>query len=421
MTQSVPYCVAEWLSSDQEHFDHWAQQLIEELDKALLSEGVEHKLHPAVQSFKDAIETNAELTMFFNQMFADDHMKHKSTPSRITDYHHMLCLINLAIARAPVCNDNMWSALPITALLFRPMGTIGGYAAFLNAKVNYHLKNILNAWGEFLKSPKSCDVLTTDGWFSAAALKKLGGNFEEDFICDPTKPHYGFTSWDDFFTRKLRPNARPVACPDDLKVIVNACEAAPLNFKVQRDVTKQALFWIKGEPYNIKFMLAGDPLVDRFEGGTVYQAYLSESSYHRWHSPVKGKIVKAYVEDGTYYSIPLIDGCENLTNQRSSQDYLVNVQTRALVFIEADNSYIGLMCFLAVGMTEVSSCEITINKGQRIQKGQQTGMFHYGGSTYCLIFRPGVKLMFDFHGETPGLMAKNILINSKIATVPATE
>ena len=419
MTQSVPYCVAEWLSSDQEHFDHWAQQLIEELDKALLSEGVEHKLHPAVQSFKDAIETNAELTMFFNQMFADDHMKHKSTPSRITDYHHMLCLINLAIARAPVCNDNMWSALPITALLFRPMGTIGGYAAFLNAKVNYHLKNILNAWGEFLKSPKSCDVLTTDGWFSAAALKKLGGNFEEDFICDPTKPHYGFTSWDDFFTRKLRPNARPVACPDDLKVIVNACEAAP--FKVQRDVTKQALFWIKGEPYNIKFMLAGDPLVDRFEGGTVYQAYLSESSYHRWHSPVKGKIVKAYVEDGTYYSIPLIDGCENLTNQRSSQDYLVNVQTRALVFIEADNSYIGLMCFLAVGMTEVSSCEITINKGQRIQKGQQTGMFHYGGSTYCLIFRPGVKLMFDFHGETPGLMAKNILINSKIATVPATE
>jgi len=416
MAQHVPYCVGEWLPSDQDIFDKWAQQLIKELDKVVSSKGSNYKLHPAIQRFKDAIESNAELTMFFNQMFADTPTKHKNIPSKIRDYHHMLRLINHVIVQAPECNDNMWAALPITAILFRPMGTFGGYAAFLNSKVNFHMKSILNAWGEFLKSPKSCYVLTTDGWFSASGMKKLGGNFEKDFICDPSKPHYGFTSWDDFFTRELRPNARPVAYPDDDKVIISACEAAP--FKVQRDVTQHAMFWIKGDPYNLKFMLADDQLVDKFVGGTVYQAYLSESSYHRWHSPVNGKIVKAYVKDGTYYSVPLIDSCENLTNQRSSQDYLVNVQTRAMIFIEADNPYLGLMCFMAVGMTEVSSCEITINEGQRVQKGQQTGMFHYGGSTYCLIFQPGRELVFDFHGETPGLTAKNILINSRIATVP---
>ncbi|XP_065909749.1 uncharacterized protein [Dysidea avara] len=416
MAQRVPYCVGEWLPSDQVIFDQWAQKLIEELDKTVPSEtSPGGKLHPVVQNFKDAIESNVELAIFFNQMFANIPTKHKNIPSQIRDYHHMLRLINHVITRAPECNDNMWAALPITAILFRPMGTIGGYAAFLNSKVNFHLKNILNAWGEFLKSPKSCYVLTTDGWFSATAMKRLGGNFEANFICDPSKPHYGFTSWDDFFTRELRPNARPVAYPDDHKVIISACEAAP--FKVQMDVAQHATFWIKGEAYNLKFMLADDPLVDKFVGGTVYQAYLSESSYHRWHSPVDGKIVKAYVADGTYYSVPLIDSCENLTNPRTSQDYLVNVQTRALIFIEANHPCIGLMCFIAVGMTEVSSCEITINEGQRVQKGQQTGMFHYGGSTYCLIFQSGVELEFDFHGETPGITAKNILINSRIAAV----
>ena len=75
---------------------------------------------------------------------------------------------------------------------------------------------------------------------------------EDDFVCDPSMPHYGFASWDDFFTRQFRPNARPVACPDDDKVVVNACEAAPL--RVERNVTKHGKFWIKGEPYNLKFV-----------------------------------------------------------------------------------------------------------------------------------------------------------------------
>lgn len=40
-------------------------------------------------------------------------------------------------------------------------------------------------------------------------------------------------------------------------------------------------------------MLAHDKLAEQFVGGTVYQAFLSALSYHRWHSPVSGKIVKA--------------------------------------------------------------------------------------------------------------------------------
>ena len=244
----------------------------------------------------------------------------------------------------------------------------------------------------------------------------MGGNFEADFVCDPSKPHYGYTSWDNFFTRQLHPNARPIAYPDDNKVIVNPCEAAP--FRVESNITKHDKFWIKGTPYNIKFMLANDPLADKFVGGTVYQGYLHYTSYHRWHSPVDGKVIKAFVKDGAYFSLPHV----NLTTPLDSQGYLANVNTRAVIFIEADNPYIGLMCFLAVGIAEASSCEITATEGQKVRKGQEMGMFRFGGSTFCFVFQPGVELVFDFHGETPGIGAgaggKCISVNSRIATIP---
>ena len=72
---------------------------------------------------------------------------------------------------------------------------------------------------------------------------------------------------------------------------------------------------------------------------------------------------------------------------------------------------------MAVGMAEVSTCEITVFEGQRVKKGQQTGMFHFGGSTHCLIFWHGVEVDFQLH-DKPGPNAKNIPINSKITTVP---
>jgi phosphatidylserine decarboxylase len=94
------------------------------------------------------------------------------------------------------------------------------------------------------------------------------------------------------------------------------------------------------------------------------------------------------------------------------------VAARALIFIEADNPAIGLMCVMPIGMAEVSSCEIMVEVGQHVDKGEQLGMFHFGGSTHCLIFRPGVKLEFDLYGQKPGPSAEtNIRINTAIARV----
>ena len=296
------------------------------------------------------------------------------------------------------------------------MGTPAGTMAFLNEKVNRQLKIILNQWARFLNSADSCYVLNKDprkGWFGQDAQEAMP-DFAKDFVCDPTLPCHGFTSWDNFFTRRFREGRRPVASPQDERVIANACESAP--YKIATDVKLLDRFWIKAQPYSLQHMMAMDPLVEQFVGGTIYQAFLSALSYHRWHSPVSGKILKTRLIDGSDYAEALSEGFDP-AGPNESQGYITQVASRALIFIEADNRDIGLMCVMCVGMAEVSSNDITVREGQHVKKGDQLGMFHFGGSTHCLIFRPQVKLQFDLHGQRPGLQSTNIPVRSRIAVV----
>ncbi len=85
--------------------------------------------------------------------------------------------------------------------------------------------------------------------------------------------------------------------------------------------------------------------------------------------------------------------------------------------MEAGHPGIVLMCFVAVGMAEVSTCDITVAEGQRLRKGEQLGMFQFGGSTHCLVFGAHARPEFDLHGESPGLDAGNIKINAAIVRV----
>ena len=78
------------------------------------------------------------------------------------------------------------------------------------------------------------------------------------------------------------------------------------------------------------------------------------------------------------------------------------------------------MCFIAIGMDEVSSCIIgpDITPGTHVQKGQDIGHFKFGGSTHCLIFRPGVIRDFAI-GAIPQPTSPNpplVQVNTKIAT-----
>jgi phosphatidylserine decarboxylase len=411
----IPYRVGEWLPSDDAFLAGWLEAMI------LKTHAEPRALHPVIAEFQKVIESDPEIFMLFSQMFEQVPRRppYNSDPTgkpQVRDYPHMLKLLNTIISHAPEFEQTGLVGCPINAVFDWAMGTPAGMAAFLNERVNIQLKKVLNEWARFLSSGDSTHVLSEHprkGWFGADARKAMP-DFESDFVCDSKKPNWGYRSWDDFFTRELRAGARPVAHPDDDAVIVNACESAP--YRIARHVNYRDRFWIKSQPYSIVHMLANDPLAALFSGATVYQAYLSPLSYHRWHSPVTGSITKAYVKDGTYYAEAASHGFDP-AGPNDSQAFITEVATRAIIFIEADNPDIGLMCVLAVGMAEVSGCEIAAYEGRHVKKGDQIGMFHYGGSTHCLIFRPGVKLEFDHHGQRPGLQSKNIPVNARIATV----
>ena len=419
--------VGKWLPSDQEFENKWVKKVYEEAK----SEENKKLLLP-VQALKELIESNRYIWNLFQMMFDEIPQKDVDTPAgtpQVRDYHELLLVLNRLIQRAPKFNTTGLVDTPINAVLDYPMGTRAGYVLFNDPRVNAKMKNILDYWGRYLQSEESSYVLNTSdkGWLSPYALnemaKEAGGDNSADLFAvrsTDVKQKLGYTSWDDFFTRKFKPGIRPVASPDDDDVIANACESAP--FRMAHDVPLKAKFWIKGQPYSLIDLLHNDPWTSKFEGGTLYQAFLSALSYHRWNSPVSGKIVKAYNLDGTYYGEALAQGFENPNGPdkvaaNNFQAFLTSTATRAVIFIQADNPKIGLMCFVAVGMGDVSNNEITVRIGQHVNKGDQLGMFHFGGSTHVLLFRPEVKLDFDMHGQTPGLDTTNIKVREAIAHV----
>ena len=414
-----PFRIGHWLPKDQKFIKKWLDDLIAEVAAQPRVE-----LHPIIQEFKDTVDNDATLHMQYTQMFTE--VTHSQTPTelpQVKTYDQMFLLVNYIMTRwAPRYNEYGLVGFPINVILNWSMGTTNGYAAFLNEKANAHWKKVLDQWGEFLKSKQSCYVLVDKpwGWFGEGASAAMP-NFVEEFECDPNAEHYGFKSWDDFFIRKFRDGVRPIAQGDN--VIANACESLPYDLQENVQITDE--FWIKEQKYSLKHMLNGDEYTSQFIGGTIYQAFLSALSYHRWHSPVDGKIVKAYNIPGTYYSATLSVG-EDEASPDKSQGYICQLAARAVIFIEADNPRIGLMCFVAVGMSEVSTCEINPDliptsrmPAKRVKKGQEIGMFHFGGSTHCLLFHKGVNIMFDekvlqmFDDPNP----ENIPINSKLATV----
>ena len=130
---------------------------------------------------------------------------------------------------------------------------------------------MLNVWCGFLGGPHSrahLDTSAPDGWFCDAASKRIGLS---QFQYRDDQPHGGFTSWNDFFTRRFRDGARPVAAPDDPHVIVSACEAAP--YHVESNVKLRDRFWIKAQPYSLRdiFTPARLSLAERFVGGDLYR------------------------------------------------------------------------------------------------------------------------------------------------------
>lgn len=376
--------------------------------------------HSTIKNFRRLIEENAEIYKGFHEMFIQIPPDYKDDPVGdpvLTSYMQMLNIFDLILAQAPEWHydpnnpeANDLVGFPINAILDWPMGTESGYAMFVNPTVNAQFKAMFDVWVQYLTSPPSCSVLTNadNGWFGPTATEVMP-NFTTTYICDSSKEYYGFTSWDDFFTRLFQPGVREINAELEANdaIVHSACESAV--YRIAMDVKQRDQFWLKGQSYSLFHMLNNDvDYARQFIGGTVYQAFLSATKYHRWHSPVNGIIVKTVNVPGTYYAEAPCERFEDLddgkrTGSQSadpagpnlSQAFITAMAARALIFIRANDPRIGVMCFIAVGMAEVSSCEITVKEGDKVVKGQEIGMFHFGGSTSCLVFRKETNIQFD--------------------------
>nr|KMM66371.1 phosphatidylserine decarboxylase [Coccidioides posadasii RMSCC 3488] len=366
-----------------------------------------------VAKFRDAIEQNP--TLYSLAISMSDEVPTKAPydrdattlKKRVRSYKTMLYLFQTLLTRVPEWFSGKDSR---------------GKDFFSHPEVNMHLKEILTTWGVFLKEKSGGnDALRKAHWGEDEAIKQLvnkakeatapplqSDNFSDYFKCPkPTAPKevFGYQCWDDFFVRKFNDTVRPL---DASAAVINACESHPLAFDT--DVSRRDTFWLNGAPYSLYDVLgtkaAALNFPDRFVGGAAYQAFLSADSYHCWHSPVTGKVVHKDLIDGTYFAETKFAGFGGSSGPDPSgpdlsQRFITNVAARGVLIIDTGvtgGANIGLVAFVPVGMSEVSTCEWFSNTDgdETVKKGDIIGAFHHGGSTHCLVFeRDAVK--FEFH------------------------
>jgi phosphatidylserine decarboxylase len=207
------YRVGQWLPSDQILLDKWMETMIQK------THAEQKPLHPVIADFGDLIESDPEIFMLFNQMFEQiprkpPYNKDPTGKRQVRSYHHMLRLLNTIMTHAPEFNESGLVGCPINTIFDWSMGTAAGFAAFLNARVNAALKEVLNAWGRFLSSSESTYVLneSSTGWFGAPALKAMP-NFDLHFKCEPNNrigdSGHGMTS----SRGNSDPECAPSRCP----------------------------------------------------------------------------------------------------------------------------------------------------------------------------------------------------------------
>lgn len=105
-------------------------------------------------------------------------------------------------------------------------------------------------------------------------------------------------SFNDFFTRALRPGARPL--PRDPAAI-----ASPVDGTVSQvgRIERGRILQAKGHDYTVEALLAGGPWVERFAGGAFATLYLAPYDYHRIHMPLPGTLRAAWYVPGQLFSV----------------------------------------------------------------------------------------------------------------------
>lgn len=203
---------------------------------------------------------------------------------------------------------------------------------------------------------------------------------------------FAYATFNEFFTRALRPGARPIA--NDPNLIVSPVDGVVSQCgHLQDDSIVQA----KGHRYSLHELLGGDrEAVQTYRGGSFACIYLAPYNYHRIHMPMAGTARHSLYVPGDLFSV-------NAATVRA----VPRVFARNERLICEFDTHVGRMAVILVGALFVGSIEtvhcgevnppprrrkapvpIPDGVGRSFEKGEELGRFNMG-STVVLLFQSG--------------------------------
>ena len=224
-------------------------------------------------------------------------------------------------------------------------------------------KFVSSYYGELMDSPKSVDK-----------IEPFVNEYDIDLSIAQKQE---FSSFNDFFIRKLKPEARPINT--DSNVVVSPADGKIMAYA---DINDQD-FIVKGYQFNIKEFLDDTALAEKYNDGSLIIVRVCPVDYHRFHFPVSGKVSSVTAIEGDYYSVNPIAVKKIIEVFCLNKREYVTISTREF----------GDVIMAEVGATMVGSI-IQTYKGDIAAIGEEKGYFKFGGSSVLLLFEKG-KIRID--------------------------
>ncbi|MCK5784268.1 MAG: phosphatidylserine decarboxylase, partial [Desulfobacterales bacterium] len=178
-----------------------------------------------------------------------------------------------------------------------------------------------------------------------------------------------FDSFNDFFVRKLKKNARPVN--NDSNVVVSPADGKLMAWSN----VSNSDFIIKEYWFDVPSFLNDTTLAKKYNNGSLIVVRLAPNDYHRFHFPVSGIVSPVVKITGDYYSV------NPIALHQMIEIFCLNKRQYVLI----TTAQFGDVVMAEVGATMVGSIVQTY-KGNAAAKGEEKGYFKFGGSTVVLLF-----------------------------------
>ncbi len=202
---------------------------------------------------------------------------------------------------------------------------------------------------------------------SAHSRRLIPGFIERNGIDMDIYEKKEYQSFNDFFTRKIKRERRPI--PEDPDVLISPCDCRATVYQIQENTT----FSIKNTEYTLRSLLRSPRLAKRFQGGYAYLLRLTVDDYHRYVYAATGKQSKNYHIDGTFHTVNPI-----------ANDYLPIYKENTREYTVIHSELFGEVLQMEVGALLVGKITNHTEKGF-VTRGDEKGYFEYGGSTIIVL------------------------------------